>query len=80
MSKCDSCKNKLRTWSEALREEYRGCNLLLKEASEDLTEETISENIESEVLGFGWVSNGHMAFNDQIITKNTTCCKYYERK
>ena len=73
---CNNCRNRLTPWAESLRKDYDGCNLLLQEVHENKTAETLANHIDSEEIGTGWVSNGVSAFNNQILTKNTTDCDF----
>ena len=77
MSMCDTCASKLKPWAESLRAEFSGCNLLLLETNEGRSIEELAQGIKAEVVGEGWVSNGIMAFNFQILTKNVSSCLHY---
>lgn len=71
---CDNCSYKLQTWSEDLREEYRGCGYFLENDGCSLYN-SITDYIEADEIATGWICNGKMAFNNQLITKNTRSCK-----
>ncbi len=71
---CDACVNKRNMWSEELREEYRGCTLLMQE---DYLLGDIVVNIKAKLIGTGWITSGAMAFNKQLITKDVSECKYF---
>ncbi len=76
-SLCNGCKNRLDTWAETLRNDHNGCNLCMRE---DFTEDDICDTIDAEFIGLGWVTNGRMATNFQIITKGTrNCSKFMAR-
>lgn len=72
---CDNCRYKLKTWSEELREEYRGCGFFLKDDAPEISDDMLVNYVDAEVVAKGWICNGVMAFNNQLITKNTRSCK-----
>ena len=79
MSICSLCDRKMNTWAESLRKERNGCSLLLEEIN--VTEKDINyRNIDCEEIDFGWITNGKMVYNKQIIVKNVRKCKYFKEK
>ena len=90
---CDTCRNVRNTWGEGLREDHRGCVLLMlyddSHPSGNFinglpvprTAEEAMDNIQSAVFGTGWIVSGAGgAFNEQIITSGTTHCRYHQFK
>ena len=75
---CLSCHRRLHTWSENLRESYNGCNLFLDEKI-TCSVDSITDGIKAEVIALGWVGNGVMAFNNQLIVRNATHCTYFQK-
>lgn len=72
---CNSCAYKRQPWSKDLiAEGYVGCGLLL---NKDITEETYLAGVDAEVVGFGWITNGYMATNDQPILLAVRKCHHY---
>ena len=67
-------------WSESLREEYDGCCLLMLEKHKGGIEESeIFDYIDVDQVSLGWVTNGYMATNDQLLLKDVKDCKKYYR-
>lgn len=81
---CLSCSYYMGPWAETLRKDWCGCGLLLlvnKDTDEEIVKEfEIPYIITAKEIGIGWVTNGTMAYNEQILTKETTECKKYESK
>ena len=84
MSLCETCYYKMLTWSEELRDKYNGCGILLLEKHlggiEIENEQDIFNIIDAEQIAFGWITNGRIATNDQLIIKNCISCKKYISK
>ena len=77
---CKTCRNHMNPWSESLREEYDGCCLLmLGKAQGGIEESEIFDYIDVDQVSLGWVTNGHMATNDQLLLKDVKDCKKYYR-
>lgn len=89
MALCKTCRRRLKPWAESLQDIWDGCNILLDEnIMSPLTDKYNSEeiillelldpdNITTDECATGWVTNNVQAFNNQLLTKNTTKCKYF---
>ena len=77
---CTNCRRHLKAWSEERRAEWKGCNLLLDEHSGVDDPEKTGNDIFCKEMAMGWVINGVMAINYQILTKGTTKCRYFQQK
>ena len=89
MALCDHCYRHLKPWATSLRGIWNGCNILLDEevlsplidnySSEEIILQELlhPNNITADECGTGWVTNNVQAFNNQLLTKNTTKCKYF---
>lgn len=89
MALCKTCRRRLKPWAESLQDIWDGCNILLDEtimsplidnySSEEIILQELlhPNNITADECGTGWVTNNVQAFNNQLLTKNTTKCKYF---
>lgn len=87
MSLCDRCRFRLNTWSEELRIDYNGCGILLNPDKivqkilnyndEKLLTDYLFSIIDIDQISFGWVTDGKMAINDQLIVKDVNDCKKF---
>jgi hypothetical protein len=77
---CTNCQRHLKAWAESRRPAWKGCNLLLDEHSGVDDPEKTGNDIFCEEMAMGWVTNGGMAFNYQILNKGTTKCRYFQQK
>ena len=75
---CTNCSRRLHTWSKTLREDYNGCNILMDEHLNVSVADLSSPHtpINAETIALGWVSNGYMATNEQLIVRNVVTCEY----
>ena len=80
MSICKNCRRRLKPWAKEFEGIWEGCNLLLDEYSGVESAEVAVNNVDCEEMATGWVTNGTMAFNYQILTKGTTKCPYFQEK
>jgi hypothetical protein len=70
-----------------LRDSYNGCGFLISGPDKHLPLDDVEDintflfsNININEIGFGWVTNGKIATNDQPIVQNVQECKLYRRK
>ncbi len=84
MSICTTCKLYRDTWSEKLRNDYKGCIFLVTEEaslSDDIDDILLLKmKLEADEICTGWILNNGMAINNMIITKNTTQCLKYRKE
>lgn len=80
MSICKNCRRRAKPWAKEFEGIWEGCNLLLDEYSGVESAEVAVNNVDCEEMATGWITNGVMAFNYQILTKGTTKCRYFNQK
>ena len=80
MSICKNCRRRLKPWAKEFEGIWEGCNLLLDEHTTITSAQEAVYAIDCEQMATGWITDGHMAFNDQILTKGTTKCRYFQEK
>ena len=78
-SMCTKCKYKCLPWSESLRDQWVGCGVTLTGTTPPRVDDVIN-GIEAKTVAMGWVTNGIMAFNDQILTEDTRSCDFFKSK
>lgn len=77
MQLCKYCANMLRPWSVDLTQRgFHGCNILMHARAPSNYQDLIYM-IDADDIGLGWVTNGAMATNSQLLVKNVRRCPFY---
>ena len=77
MSLCKQCRYRLDTWAESLRDTWDGCGKGL-EFEGDINK--FIDGIQCSDVALGWITNGKMAFNEQVLTQKVKKCEYFSQK
>jgi len=78
---CDECKRKRETCSDILKSKnYNGCSVLLSPEKEGMSNNDIVNNINADKIAKGWIINGLMRINYQLIVKNVNHCEFFISK
>lgn len=78
MSLCLKCRRRMKPWSKELEGIWEGCNILMDNIADRISEKQLIENIDCYEMAYGWVTNGIVATNEQLMTKGTTKCLYFQ--
>ena len=80
MSLCLKCRRRLKPWAKSYEGVWEGCNIFMDNIADRISEKQLIDNIDCSEMGYGWVTNGRVATNEQLLTKDTTKCLYFEGK
>jgi len=83
MSICKTCRYEMKAWAKQFREKWIGCGVLVSGEYRELDHASVEDTaykIDAKQVAVGWISNGKMAFNDQILTEGTRRCPFFRAR